>query len=62
MVTMDSMNQEEFKKTKSRSVQKLVVSLTESINRIKACEEKKKKGGGGVVCPPDKTSENTETD
>ena len=59
---MDSMNQEEFKKTKSNSVQKLVVSLTESINRIKACEEEKKKVWGGVVCPPDKTSENTETD
>lgn len=54
-----TLNQEELVKTKSRPVQKLVVSLTESMNRIKTCEEKKKVGVG---CPPDKTTENTKTE
>lgn len=38
-----TLNQEELVKMKSRLIQKLVVSLTENMNRIKACEEEKKK-------------------
>lgn len=39
-----TLNQEELVKMKSRLIQKLVVSLTENMNRIKACEEEKKSG------------------
>lgn len=54
---MDSQNQDSLIKTKSRPVQRLVVNLTESMNRTKAHEEKKEVG-----CPPDKTTENTKTE
>lgn len=60
----DSLNPEQLVKTKSRRVQKLVVSLTESMNRIKAWEEKKagESGQGVVGCSPAKTTENTKTE
>lgn len=36
VVIMDSLNQEKLVKTKLRPVQKLVVTLTENMSRIKA--------------------------
>lgn len=47
-----------FSKDKIETSEEFAVSLTESTNRIKSCEEK----NGGVRQPPDIITENTKTE